>query len=124
MDYHPDLAGEINCRVIFSSEGSSSPSETLPASIETLGKAFPTALFQLSFESREALDEFLSASTLSISRFLIGYSEPELIYSSLRLKEPQPFGYSLGAFVEENSGELDYEKCDVFLEQYQELVNP
>lgn len=123
LDYHPDLAEEIDCRLIFCPEDPRHTVDTILAQTEVLSSRFPDALFELNFDSLESLDAFLSEAPDLLPRLLIDYPEPDPIYAGLRRQGGKPFGFSLGVFVEEADGVLDYEKCDDFLEQYQELVS-
>ena len=118
LDYRPELAARVDLPLIFRPEDPRLEPEDLFAEIQSLSERFPDALFELDLnifpEASTLLEEYLGL----MPRLLIEYPEPDLIYSDLQKEGDKPFGYILGHFVQEEKGELDYEKCDTFLERY------
>ena len=61
----------------------------------------------------DAGDAFTSDPTAEI---------PDPIYTMLTKEGLKPVAFSLGDFVEEPDGHLDYETCDDFIEEFQSLA--
>lgn len=122
MDYHPDLAADLDIPVIFRPEDPRLSPETILSEVEALAARFPEALFELNFDVFESIDEFSFENHPLFPRFLIGYGDANSIYAVVKQQGTQPFGFNLGPFIEETEGVIDYEKCDDFLEKYEDLA--
>ena len=115
MDYPSPTATEISLPLVFRS---SELNEEVLQRISELAEQFPNAKFEFpASPDNEHLWSSLSSSILE--RSILLYAAPDPIYDVLRKEGIKPFAFSLGDFVEEPDGMLDYESCDNFLEAYQ-----
>lgn len=96
--------------------------------VEVLNRAesFPKAIFDLDCAKAGRDSE---AETLKIlkqhsllPKVFLTYDDPVPIYHWLEKDGSEILGFSLGAFVQEPTGELDYQECDDFLTQFNELA--
>lgn len=119
LDYPAPTATELPANLIF---------RALEINLEMLDKIsalaaeFPQARFEFSVnpEDTEVWTALLDSGL--VERSLLGYAEPDPIYDLLKKNGLKPFAFSLGLFVEEPDGLLDYETCDDFIDQYQALL--
>lgn len=119
MDYPQGLARDFTLPLIWRSKDPVLNVAGLSALQERMG-TFPNSLFEFSIEAGdEAALNFLQDTGL-MERSLLRFDAPEPFYEMIGRKGSQAFGFSLGKFVEDPEG-IDYEACDVFLEQLQEL---
>ncbi|MEM0996640.1 MAG: hypothetical protein AAGN35_06160 [Bacteroidota bacterium] len=119
FDYPVAEAAEIKAHLIFRG-----PEAELNLSglgrMQTLAERFPEALFEFSAGPDTPTWEALKAEGL-MARSILRFSEPTPIYALLEREGHPPHAFSLGAFVEEPDGALDYETCDEFFAQYEAL---
>jgi len=122
MDYHPDLAGEIKAPLIFRFGEEAIQAGPELSHLLRLCEKFPEALFELSIDpgNAEVWEEVKEANL--VQRSLFRFEDPDSIYNSLKKGGQEAFGFALGEFVEEPGGNLDYQKCDDFVERYDELL--
>ncbi len=85
-----------------------------------LAESFPGALFEFS-GANGSVWKSLKSNDL-IGRSLLYFTSPDPIYAILIKGFCNPYAFSLGDFVEEPDGQLDYETCDEFIEGFQALV--
>lgn len=96
--------------------------------VEVLNRAndFPNAIFDLDCTKTGSDSEASALKILQehalLKRVFLSYDDPAPIYRWLEKEGSEILGFSLGAFVQEPSGELDYQECDDFLNQFNELV--
>ena len=119
FDYSADEAANIKANLIFRG-----PEEPLNDSgldrVRSLAQRFPAALFEFtSAPEQDAVWTALKSESL-MERSILRFSEPSAIYSLLEKEGHPPYAFSLGEFVEEPDGALDYETCDDFFERYEE----
>lgn len=83
---------------------------------------YPKAYFELRLMSSEDISlEFLQKDGL-LPRTILVYDNPSSIYHWLEKEGTQVFGFALGDFIEDPAGDLDYQTCDDFVEQFNEMV--
>jgi phosphoribosylanthranilate isomerase len=117
LSYDLALVPAIGPQVIFAVDH-------LAASLQDMLAAhdrFPEALFLVAAPSSgttSALEELPSL----LSRCLLRYDAPDAIYQQLKAHGLKPFGFSLGSFSADSEGMLDYDACDAFIDQYQEMA--
>lgn len=85
-----------------------------------LAEQFPKALFEYGVSDELVWNSL--KSTGMIERSLLRYASPDAIYAMLTKEGFKPYAFSLGDFVEEPDGQLDYETCDDFIEEFQSMV--
>ena len=117
FDYPSPTATELPENLIFRHRELSL--EQVPNLLQLAGQ-FPKALFEFSI-SEEGVWNALKQNDL-IPRSILNFSAPDPIYAMLTREGFKPFAFSLGDFVEEPDGHLDYETCDDFIEEFQSLV--
>ncbi|MCB9231556.1 MAG: hypothetical protein H6581_07835 [Bacteroidia bacterium] len=122
LDYPRENLAHLPGKLIFrSQENLRSGSAGLTLIQETAAK-FPSALFEISLDSMEdSLWDDLAALGLT-ERCILKFQDPDPIWHLLQKKGVRPFAFSLGPWVEESSGELDYEFCDEFIGKFNELL--
>lgn len=115
-DYPAGLAADIALPLLFRIE-LDAQLRALPAALDLAAK-FPTALFELrwaggsdTFPVDAGLDAILPQS-------LIVAEVPDTIYALLRQRGIRPFGFTLGSFINESDGGIDYNACDDFATAY------
>lgn len=120
MDYSADEAASIAAKLIFRGPAEALNSSGL-AHLRSLAARFPEALFE--FTAGPEDEEVWSALKVEglMERSILRFSEPTAIYSLLEKEGHPPHAFSLGEFVEEPDGALDYETCDDFMERYEEF---
>lgn len=118
MDYPISSISDLPEKVIFRA---ASPLELDQVNyLEKLASQFPNALFEYTLSVEEV---WAAAKTAGlIEKSLLQYEDPDSVYASLTKEGIKPFAFSLGDFVEEPAGNLDYQTCDDFLEEFQLLV--
>lgn len=121
LDYPQGQAQEVAARLIFRGPAAAINADGL-AHLQGLAAAFPEALLEFEADPEDAaIWEALKASGL-LARAILRFAEPSAIYSLLEKEGHAPHAFSLGDFVEEPDGAIDYESCDDFLERFSELV--
>lgn len=118
-DYPAALAAEIELPLLFRMELDAQLG-ALPAALD-LAVKFPTALFELRWVgggSAIPVDADLDAI---LPRSLIVAEAPDTIYALLRQRGIRPFGFTLGSFINESDGGIDYNACDDFATAYFEM---
>jgi phosphoribosylanthranilate isomerase len=121
IDYSPDDAADLRSPLVFRGPADLIEEASLKH-LEGLAARFPDALFELSLDPKDKqIREFLSSRAL-MGRCILRFAQPSPIYSLLEKEGHPPYAFSLGAFVEEPDGAVDYESCDDFVEQYAELT--
>lgn len=118
MDYPLPTATELPAQIIFRLQGNLNQ-DTLVALQEKAAK-FPEAIFEFSV-SEDSVWETLKSNGL-IQRSILRFAAPDPIYAMLTREGFKPFAFSLGDFVEEPDGNLDYETCDDFIEEFESLA--
>ena len=119
IDYPSASVGNLPEKLIFKAGHFD---EDLVSTLQQLAVAFPGALFELPADpSKFAVWKALLETGL-IGRCILAYEEPDPIYALLQKDGHKPFAFSLGDFVEEPDGLLDYETCDEFIDQFQALL--
>jgi hypothetical protein len=89
-------------------------------SLRALSDSFPGSLFLLGPEP-DMIPTLASAPTF-LRRCILQLEDPNATYQQLKAIDLQPYGFSLGRFAMDADGQIDYDACDVFLEQFQTLV--
>jgi hypothetical protein len=90
--------------------------------IKTIAHQFPDALFLLPTDGVQNIQShFHGDESTLLPRCILRCDDPDAIYNQLRQQNLQPYGFSLGAFASDENGQLDYDACDAFIQQYQEL---
>jgi hypothetical protein len=90
--------------------------------IEALAQRFPHALFLLGLEEKDDFPARLTSDPNSLlPRCILRFDNPNAIYRQLQQQGVNPYGFCLGAFAADEYGHLDYDACDAFIQQYQEL---
>jgi len=118
LDYQQSELSQLPEKIIFRS--------LAPIGIEQvdflqkLASQFPQALFEYTIADDPTWDSIKAGGM--IERSLLQYEDPDAIYTTLTKQGIKPFAFSLGDFVEEPDGNLDYQTCDDFLEEFQTLV--
>lgn len=119
VDYPAPTAGDLNGQLIFRA---SSLDAAVFERIVSLSAQFPKAIFEFPVDPNQgALWDKLLASGL-VERAILAYEAPDPIYTLLRKDGLKPYAFSLGDFVEEPDGLLDYETCDDFIDQFMSLL--
>lgn len=121
LDFSEEDAARLSYPFIFRG-----PADHLaPAGLDhvrALAARFPEALFELSLDPNDAAGmNFLNSQALT-GRCILRFAQPSPIYTLLEKEGHPPHAFSLGTFVEEPDGAVDYESCDDFVERYEELV--
>jgi hypothetical protein len=119
-DYPAELAAQITLPLMFRFQ---LDADLLAVpQIADLARAFPDALFEIksdmvdvSFPTDPVLDGLLA-------KCLVVADAPDAVYGILNKRGVQPFGFTLGTFVAEKGGGIDYTACDDFAQQYFELA--
>lgn len=102
--------------------------ETLTANLlqrlQTISGRFPESLFLLAALPDGAVSAQWAADLKPfMARSILRYDSPDAIYHQLNLQGlQQPYGFSLGNFATDESGLLDYDACDSFLDRFETLV--
>ncbi|HHG83990.1 MAG TPA: hypothetical protein ENJ82_04510 [Bacteroidetes bacterium] len=121
LGYPQGQAESIQAKLIFRGPAEPINAEGI-AHIINLSEQFADALFELRIDLQdESTWNQLKESQL-LTRVILHFSEPSPIYTLLEEKEQLPMAFSLGAFVVEPDGALDYEVCDDFLERVSDLI--
>jgi hypothetical protein len=90
--------------------------------IKAIAHQFPDALFLLPMDGAQNIEShFHGDESTLLPRCILRCDDPDAIYHQLRRQNLQPYGFSLGAFASDENGQLDYDACDAFIQQYQEL---
>lgn len=119
-DYSTDDAANLNNPLIFRGPANNIELAGLEH-IQALAARFPEALFELSLDPMDAsVKDFLTSRAL-MGKCILRFAQPSPIYAMLEKEGHPPHAFSLGAFVEEPDGAVDYESCDDFVERYEEL---
>ena len=118
FDYPLQTATDLPAQLIFRKEHLLNQSDW--DTLNRLAGTFPEALFEFSVEDDQVWN--LLKENKLISRSLLRFSSPDPIYTMLTKEGLKPFAFSLGDFVEEPDGHLDYETCDDFIEEFQSLA--
>lgn len=123
MGYNYPIPAEWQEKLIFRSEVYDAADMV---AVLDRAQEYPNAILDLSLtvagpDGAEASLNFLKKEGL-LSRTILTYDDPQPIYQWLEHAGDQVFGFSLGAFLQEPSGELDYQECDEFLAVFNELV--
>lgn len=82
---------------------------------------FPEARIEIDLPNDEAEWKAWQASGW-LPRMILRAEAPDTVYHLLRKNGTAPFTFSLGEFVEEPDGAIDYEQCDAFIEAYETLL--
>lgn len=116
-DYHPDLLKEIEAPLILRLK--SGQNEFLkPDFLESISKVYPACIFEVNLQG-SGETELLKMATLGIlERTFLGFYQPDTLWNFLSNKDQDPFGFSLGDYILEPNGQLDYEKCDLLMEEF------
>jgi hypothetical protein len=117
-DFDAGEAAKIDAHILWEVSASRMDASFL-GRMQNILKKFPETLFLLSFEPEWAI--FENERNL-LTKCILRYDDPDAIYRQLQHHGLQPFGFSLGAFAADNTGQLDYDACDAFIHQYEELV--
>ncbi len=118
LDYPLQTAEGLPANIIFRLEKDLDPDSL--SLMNQLADHFPEALFEYSV-AEESVWESLKSNNL-IQRSLLRFASPDPIYGMLTKEGLKPYAFSLGDFVEEPDGQLDYETCDDFIEEFQALA--
>ncbi len=118
IDYPTPTASEITSEILFRSE---TLSQEIVDRISQLAEAFPAAKFEFPANPEES-DLWKQLSPSILERSLLQYASPDPIYDILKKEGVKPLAFSLGDFVEEPDGNLDYESCDDFIEEYHSIA--
>lgn len=122
MDYHEGLAQDLEAKLIFRFGEEAIATGPELSHLIRLAEKFPEALFELTVDpDGQEVWEALEEAGL-ISRSLFRFEDPDTIYLHLKKGGNEAFGFALGEFFEEPGGNLDYQKCDDFVDRYQELL--
>lgn len=73
--------------------------------------------------SEDDLEALLNISPEFFDRFIFEVASPDPVFKILSPKGLKPFAFSLGRFISEDKGTLDYSACDAFVEKYSNLVS-
>jgi hypothetical protein len=82
---------------------------------------FPDALFELKWARAGVDNPADPALDAILPQSLIVADAPDDVYALLRKRGIRPFGFTLGSFVVEEGGGIDYNACDDFAAQYFEM---
>lgn len=88
--------------------------------IQSVSLTQPKALFLI--QIKDAYELASLGETGLLARCILRFDDPNSIYHQLRSQGLQPYGFSLGEFAIAEDGELDYDACDLFLEQFAALA--
>lgn len=92
------------------------------ASIQALATRFPEAHFEFAIDPTNANLMAILESAKLLERAWLRFAEPDPVWTMLSGKGCKPHAFSLGEFVEEPDGQLDYETCDDFVERFEALL--
>lgn len=114
-DYQPEDASQLPLPLLFRVEA-----ENDLKRVSHQADLFPSGLFEIRPELFFSLPTETQKNLLG--RTLLIAQTPDPIWRQLKHQGSQPLGFSLGTFVSDSQGHLDYESCDEFLSAYGELV--
>lgn len=121
-DYDLEAVSRLDWKPFFDMASFSSDN-ALMQRLETLSIALPEALFLIDFDPASMEGGSSSPFPGLLERCILRFHDPDAIFQQLKHGIAQPFGFSLGAFVAEDNGHLDYDACDAFIESYHTLVS-
>lgn len=121
MDYPSDMAKELAVKLVFRSVSELKLGSEAMALVLEIAGLFPEAILELSLPDPD-LDiwEILASANL-IERCLFKFPQADPIWVLMKKGGLQPFGFSLGTYVQEADGFLDYEQCDEIVDRYADL---
>jgi hypothetical protein len=120
VDYPVALAAEIALPLLFRVE---LDEDLLAVSqIADLERVFPDALFELRSDAADASFPAHPVLDALLPKCLVVADAPDAVYGILNKRGVQPFGFTLGDFISEKGGGIDYTVCDDFAQQYFELA--
>lgn len=114
-DYPIDEAAALQLPLIFHLSESTSADR-----LATLAGRFPDALFIAAYEKAEQMEALQQLNL--IPRSILTCAAPDAVWQILQQNGLQAYGFLLGAFTEDAEGQLDYDVCDEFIAQYDDLV--
>jgi phosphoribosylanthranilate isomerase len=112
-----DEATNLCIPLIFDAR-TESDTATLIQRMNEIATQNPDALFILNaaqLQTDSLSDQFLE-------KIILHDDDPDGIFHQIHSPEKHPYGFSLGSFVVDQDGFLDYDSCDAFLESYQAVV--
>lgn len=113
-DYHPGLITDLELPVILRvPEGSS------PEAATEVSERFPEAM--LEFYPPAGVPADALAMLPWVSRAIFAISDPGEVWAAMEKQGEKPFAFTLGAFFQEPTGELDYDRCDAFTDAFHSL---
>lgn len=118
-DYPMALADDIELPLLFRIPLDAALSNVPLAT--ALATQFPSALFELSWTGGDTDFPVDAALDAILPQALIVAEVPDTVYALLRKRGIRPFGFTLGSFIVEEGGGIDYNACDDFATQYFEL---
>lgn len=115
VDYKQEEAAGLPLPLLFRIE----KKEQLPLLPKLLG-SFPDAIFELN-------ETFLAQITGTeknqvLSRAIVIAENPEAVWTFAQKQGHLPLGFSLGNFVSDAGGAIQYENCDAFLEKWEAVM--
>ena len=90
------------------------------ARLSELIASFPEAYFE--FPAPDATEDLLKIDPEILERSILHCASPDPVYQILKHSGLKPYAFSLGDFVEEADGMIDYASCDDFIEEYQAVI--
>lgn len=98
-------------------------SAQLSQRLQAIHSELPEALFLIRIQpSALASTDWIQLLQLVLGNTILRYDDPQEIYLQLNAQSTMPFGFCLGSFATDQSGYLDYDSCDSFLETFQSMV--
>lgn len=98
-------------------------SAQLSQRLQAIHSQLPEALFLLRIDaSALSTIEWINLLKPVLGNTILRYDDPQDIYLQANARGTLPYGFCLGSFATDQSGYLDYDSCDAFLETFQSMV--
>ena len=82
----------------------------------------PGLCIEYAYTAPELFEQLLADMPDVAAGSILAFSDPDPVYKILAENGVKPFAFALGSFAKEESGTLDYNTCDVFVEKYESLA--